>query len=436
MPAEQVHRHLRVVPPPELVQQASALLDRGYRVALVDPDGRPATRVRYLFLAPSPAPVIEFEVPLTTGQALPSLAESSSPAARFEEQLRQVHHVNVQAVGSGNSPEEIACWRAQHRRLDLLSNQDIAHAPFPAEHPHPDSMVGHTLAYCRAVEDALGLVVPAEVRRMRAILLELERIQRHLADIDAMCLAADYWHAHAHALHVQETLARFNHEATGHPRLHGGIRLAGALLRRVPQPSQLAEIGAGVRDLVALALADPQVSALFANAARLPLSGARRIGALGVTARASGVDLDARRDHPTGILADFGLQLGDILSVPIHTTGDIAARFRQRAAEIDASLTVLDTLVRAINPGYIAGWPDLELTPRDGSGVGIAEGWRGTIVYRVEVDSECRLTRVACVDSSFFNRPALTLTDPRTPHTALATRSFNAAPTLGELPAL
>ena len=61
------------------------------------------------------------------------------------------------------------------------------------------------------------------------------------------------------------------------------------------------------------------------------------------------------------------------------------------------------------------------------SGVGIAEGWRGTIVHRVEVGPDGRLTRTRVVDPSFLNWPALpvALANTIVPDFPLANKSFN-----------
>ena len=61
------------------------------------------------------------------------------------------------------------------------------------------------------------------------------------------------------------------------------------------------------------------------------------------------------------------------------------------------------------------------------SGVGIAEGWRGTIVHRVEIDRAGRLSRAKIVDPSWFNWPALpvALADTLVPDFPLANKSFN-----------
>ena len=61
------------------------------------------------------------------------------------------------------------------------------------------------------------------------------------------------------------------------------------------------------------------------------------------------------------------------------------------------------------------------------SGVGIAEGWRGTIVHRVELGLDHTITRNKIVDPSFFNWPALplALTNTIVPDFPLANKSFN-----------
>jgi Ni,Fe-hydrogenase III large subunit len=154
-------------------------------------------------------------------------------------------------------------------------------------------------------------------------------------------------------------------------------------------------------------------------------------GTLGYVARASGIDIDARRDHPTGTLTDAGLQLGDLLTVPTHTGGDVSARFQQRAAEIDASLAVLDTLVHTVSPGNtVGGWPTTHRPAQPGPvacGVGIVEGWRGTIVRRIELGTDHRLGRVKVVDPSFFSWPALpvALAGTIVPDFPLVNKSFN-----------
>jgi Ni,Fe-hydrogenase III large subunit len=63
----------------------------------------------------------------------------------------------------------------------------------------------------------------------------------------------------------------------------------------------------------------------------------------------------------------------------------------------------------------------------DMSRVGIVEGWRGTIVHRVELNDDGVVTRTKIVDPSFLNWPALPgrLADTIVPDFPLANKSFN-----------
>jgi Ni,Fe-hydrogenase III large subunit len=57
----------------------------------------------------------------------------------------------------------------------------------------------------------------------------------------------------------------------------------------------------------------------------------------------------------------------------------------------------------------------------------MVEGWRGTIVHRIEVDAAGKLQRVKVVDPSFMNWPALpeALANTIVPDFPLANKSFN-----------
>jgi Ni,Fe-hydrogenase III large subunit/Ni,Fe-hydrogenase III component G len=339
-------------------------------------------------------------------------------------------HFRFSVVGETILKLKARLWYVHKGVEKLFEGRDIPAGLPLAERISGDTAVGHALAYCRAIEDALQLQVPTEARRIRAILLELERLYNHVGDIGALCNDVGHSILNAHALRIKETLLRLNKDTTGHRLLRGGIRPSGAAIRSVPTPEQLASIGADIRDIVQLALGNSLVAERFTGTAVLTMAQAQDLGTLGYVARASGIDIDARRDHPTGILTDQGMQLGDLLTVPTHTDGDVLARFQQRAAEIDASLAILDTLVRVATPGTVTSWPMAERIPSPNgavSGVGIVEGWRGTIVHRVEIGPDQRLTRVKVVDPSFFNWPALpvALAGTIVPDFPLVNKSFN-----------
>lgn len=145
----------------------------------------------------------------------------------------------------------------------------------------------------------------------------------------------------------------------------------------------------------------------------------RDIGALGYVARASGVDIDARRDHP------FHPATTDVTSVT-RTEGDVMARFLVRAGEIQASVALLARLLHDARPGTAYLDPPRHLAG-GAAGVGLVEGWRGTLVHRVEIAADGRLTRLKIVDPSFMTWPALpvALTNTIVPDFPLTNTSFN-----------
>jgi Ni,Fe-hydrogenase III component G len=75
-----------------------------------------------------------------------------------------------------------------HKGIErLFEGKDIASGLEIAERISGDTAVGHALAYCQAVEDARHITVPYGGQILRCVLLELERLYNHVADVGALC---------------------------------------------------------------------------------------------------------------------------------------------------------------------------------------------------------------------------------------------------------
>ncbi|MEU8618312.1 NADH-quinone oxidoreductase subunit C [Streptomyces sp. NPDC048623] len=326
-------------------------------------------------------------------------------------------HFRFSVVGETILKLKARLWFV-HRGVEKLFQGRTVTAGLPlAERISGDTAVGHALAYCLAVEEATGTEIPAAAARARALLLELERLHNHVADLGMLCNDVGHGILNAHAQRVREQLLRLNAEVTGHRLLRGGVVPGGAALRSLPAPARLAALGRDIREIAGLALHHSTVLDRFTGTAVLTAEAARDIGCLGYVARASGLPgTDARVAHPF-------LSYDTDLAVPVHDTGDVLARFLVRAEEIDVSLALIDHLAEGLAPGPAV----VPVTPRAGSGVGLVESWRGTLATRVETTADGHLTRVKPVDPSFFNWPALpiALTDTIVPDFPLTNKSFN-----------
>jgi Ni,Fe-hydrogenase III large subunit len=335
-------------------------------------------------------------------------------------------HFRFSVVGETILRMKARLWYLHRGAEKLFEGQPPAAKLGLAERISGDTAVGHALAYCLAVEDALGIDVPAAARRGRALLLELERLHNHVADLGMLCNDVGHGILHAHAGRLREKLLRLNARITGHRLLRGGVQLGGVVLAGLPSAEELAWVAADAADIVTLALRNGMVRERFTGTAVLTADAARDLGTLGYVARASGLPYDARVAHPQ-------LDLTGLLRVPTHPGGDVLARFLIRADEIDASIALLTHLVATLEPGRTIA--DLTSLTAAGvaaggpsSGVGIVEGWRGALTHRVELGAGGLLTRVKIVDPSFFNWPALPIalaSGTIVPDFPLANKSFN-----------
>jgi Ni,Fe-hydrogenase III large subunit/Ni,Fe-hydrogenase III component G len=301
-----------------------------------------------------------------------------------------------------------------------------------AERVSGDTAVGHGLAYAMAVEGALGLEVSEEDRLVRALLLELERLHNHVADLGAIPNDVGFGIVNVHAQRLRETLLRLNAAVTGHRLLRGGITVGGSGVRALPDDGVVRRVADEVADLVRIALGNGVVMDRFRGTAVLRREEAVSMGVLGYVARASGVDIDARRDHPF-------VDLGAPFRVCTQEAGDVLARFVTRAEEVQVSAALVADLVRRLGGRRGTGATAEGAAPSSSSGAGeeapsstlrglsLVEAWRGTACHRVELDGAGRLSRVAIVDPSFFTWPALpvALADTIVPDFPLANKSFN-----------
>jgi Ni,Fe-hydrogenase III large subunit/Ni,Fe-hydrogenase III component G len=330
-------------------------------------------------------------------------------------------HFRFSVVGETIITMKARLWFTHKGVEKLFEGRSPVEGVELAERISGDTAVGHNLAYCLALEDATGTWVPLAGRYLRAFVLEMERLYNHASDIGGLANDVGYPVINAHALRIRERLMRLNRRITGHRLLRGAITPGGASVHALPELSELEEIAADLADLADTSLSSTTELDRFTGTGILKREQALDLGALGYVARACGVDIDARRDHPF-------CDLSGALRVVVHHAGDVMARFACRRDEFAASTELLVWLLDRL--AATDGEPTHALLRRpttSTSGVGIVEGWRGTIVHRVELDANTLLTRVKVVDPSFFNWPAVpvALADTIVPDFPLINKSFN-----------
>ena len=291
-----------------------------------------------------------------------------------------------------------------------------------AERVSGDTSVGHALAYCQAVEALSGAVVPPRARYLRVILLELERLYNHVGDFGMIANDTGFGVAHSHCFRIRERLLRLNKRLTGHRLLRGVLRPGGV---RTDLPggldvlSEVRGVLADFAEIVEISLGNTLVADRLEGTGRLTTRIARDHGVLGFVARASGLDVDARRDHPFAAYGELSFR------VPVFDSGDVKARTLVRVQEARESVGLIQQAVEGLPAGPLESapgpYPDYE------PAFAMVEGWRGRIIHWLATDRSGRLERVKIFDPSFLNwRPlSYALLKNIVPDFPLCNKSFN-----------
>jgi Ni,Fe-hydrogenase III large subunit len=287
-----------------------------------------------------------------------------------------------------------------------------------------DTSAGHATAHAQVLE-GLAHGEPGErALRIRAIALELERLANHTGDLGALAGDIGYLPAASFFGRLRGEFLNQTLSLCGSRLGRGWVRPGGVRFgvdRELAESTRRAVTRAlGDVDRTARLLFDtPSVLARFEETGKLSTELANALGMVGPAARASGVDLDVRRDFPNGPSA----------AIPVVTvqSGDVQARALVRWREIQHSARfVLEQLERELDGGDELCAPLGALAP-DACVVSLIEGWRGEICHVVLTDQAGRFERYEPFDPSFHNwiGLALAVREQQISDFPLCNKSFN-----------
>jgi Ni,Fe-hydrogenase III large subunit len=280
--------------------------------------------------------------------------------------------------------------------------------------------VTNMVAYAQACESALGLWPQTDVRRARTLLLELERLYNHLNDIAAVCAGVGFATGNMLFASLKERAQRLNAELTGHRFLFDTVTVGGSELR---VHEELARQARSTIDGLEADFRRGWRELQFAGSFQDRLDGvgvvdaidALRLGAVGPSARATGLGVDVRCHAPRLWYQGFRPATVEPAS------GDVAARLQLRGEELHATFALVRSLLgRAIEPATTGSY-------RQASRLGVSsvESPRGQTTCAVELDAG-NLVRLRLRTGSYANWPllALSVRDNLLPDFPLVNKSF------------
>jgi Ni,Fe-hydrogenase III large subunit/Ni,Fe-hydrogenase III component G len=299
------------------------------------------------------------------------------------------------------------------------------HTIFLAESISGDTAVGHALAYAHAIERLANIEVPPRAQALRVVLLELERLYNHIADIGALATDVAFTVPASRAQALRERLVRLHERLFGMRLLRGTIAFGGvkhdlSLEGQTELRRHVQTLEREFDSLITLLIDSGSFTDRVDGTGILTTQAARDLGVVGMAARASGLDGDLRRDHPHDAYAALRFE------VPVEEGGDVRARLMVRGREVEQSLAILAQVLDALPDSPLRAHVPLVL-PIHASALGWAEGWRGPCVHWVSTDARGELARVKVTDPSFLNWPGLTFAVPGNiiPDFPVINKSFN-----------
>lgn len=297
----------------------------------------------------------------------------------------------------------------QHRGIEqlFLEKKKLLQRATIAESITGDTVVGHTTAFSHLCESLNGYTASRDIEYGRTLALELERIAIHTGDLSAVCADIAYQLGNSVYGRLRTPIVNFLQE-------WGGNRLSKGLIRpgrnQFPFTQTLANRLKEVLDAF-----EPDFTEMNAELFKLPSALSRfertgittlediiSIGAVGMAARASGLNRDIRTSHPYGIYSELSHE------PIIKHHGDVYSRVQIRKEEVLQSINHIRKMIEIV-PEYSLKEDALKTFIPDSFAISMVEGWRGEICHCALTDSKGELMLYKVKDPSFHNWLALAL---------------------------
>lgn len=278
--------------------------------------------------------------------------------------------VGMRFLTPGETIRKVSVDPGFKQREIQVTGRDVGDSLLLIERINGFHSASHSIAFCSAVEDALGLEVSEEVMGSRIEMLELERMRSNLEVVKRICEPAGFGVPANQVGYLRERITRVISEASGHRYFFGANSVCSNILDIKSKMGELEAITKEFNGIYASLLQ----SKIFLN--RLQgngITGSENL--IGPAARARGIPADAREDSPS---LDYGITGFTPIT---EEDGDSFGRFMIRSREIDQSLRIIMDLDGRKAKSVLSA-------DTSGSGKGAAriESPQGDLFYYVELE--------------------------------------------------
>jgi Ni,Fe-hydrogenase III large subunit/Ni,Fe-hydrogenase III component G len=280
-----------------------------------------------------------------------------------------------------------------HRAIEKLGDSVMTYdkLPFLAERICGICGFIHSTCSCQAVEKAAGIEVPARARYIRTVMLELERIHSHLLWLGIAGHIIGFDTVLMQSWRIREPIMWLSEEISGNRKTYGMNCVGGVRRDITPElADKLRDVLVPVeREVAAVRQAivgDTVLHARTKGVGVLTKESAEQVAVVGPPARASGLAIDARVDHPYAAYGEVPPR------VCVQSDGDVWARVVVRLDELEDSIRIIRTALAEMPAGPIRAEITEEI-PAGRIGISVVEAPRGEAVHFVMTGGDNRAYR-------------------------------------------
>jgi len=263
----------------------------------------------------------------------------------------------------------------------------------------------HALTYAMALENIAQMEVPKRGDYIRVIMAELERLHSHYLWLGIACHLIGHDSLFMLIWNKREIVMDILEEISGN-RVNYGMVIPGGSRRDISDEQrkkilemlkELEPITNKVRDLL---INDKTVALRTKGVGVLTTEDAIRLGAVGPHARASGVNIDVRRDAPYSAYPDFEFD------IPVVESCDVFARAVVRVLECYESIKIIRQALDLLPEGPINLGNKIPKIPA-GEHVSRHEAPRGALSYKVVTNGGQTNHRISVHVPTFKTAPTV-----------------------------
>jgi len=290
-----------------------------------------------------------------------------------------------------------------HRAIEKLSeSKHYDQVTFLIERICGICSCSHPFAYVNAVEDLAGIEVPIRAKYIRTIIAELERIHSHLLWLGLAGHFLGYNTVWMWSWKYRETVCDILEMITGNRQHYAMFKIGG--VRKDIENNDIPQIAKSCDSLIPVldmfkgaVMDDPVIHARTKGVGILTKQEAIDYCVVGPTARASGVDIDVRRDDPYAAypLVDW--------KVIVTQNGDVFDKVVVRVLEMYESVKIIKGCLEGLKKEPEGEIDAKVKTIPPGEGIGHHEAPRGEVFHYVRSDGSNRPVRHKVRAPSYMN---------------------------------